>query len=99
MTLRNNITGDVLEVPPPNQTGDSVVKLNGEIIERVRYSDDPKYIATQSGLMFTRGDEWAAHLVRVLRERVPAAMVHRDSAKGPAHAPDGAGASNSSEPK
>ena len=60
--FRNEITGDVLELPPPNILGQGVVKLNGTIVERVLYSDESMMITLQNGSMLT-AEEWSKYIV------------------------------------
>lgn len=65
--LRHNHTGDTLEVPPPNRTGQSVVRFNGRIVEKVTYSDDNGgSVTTEDGRMFT-SQEWSDYLVEQLK--------------------------------
>lgn len=66
MKMRNEITGDVLEMPPPNSIGEAVVLLNGRIIERVLYSDATNSVTVGDGRMFAAGQEFAKYLVSVL---------------------------------
>lgn len=66
MTLKNKMSGDVLEVPPPDSLGHSVVKLNGIEIESVFYGEVG--ITLGSGRTFPDGDEFATYLVGRLRE-------------------------------
>lgn len=66
MTLRNDYTGDVLEIPPPNELGESVIRFNGRVVEAVLYSDENGGSATTGdGRMFTI-KEWPAYLVEQL---------------------------------
>ncbi len=69
MKMKNNLTGDVVEVPPPDNRGNSVVLFNGRIVERVTYSDLPEdsAVTTEGGKVFSTGDEWATYLVEKLR--------------------------------
>ena len=64
MKLRNERTGDVLSVPPPGPLGDSVVLLNGEVVERVLYGDDS--ITLGNGIMFKTGEGFAKYIVEKL---------------------------------
>src|ERR1700675_1852823 len=67
MKLQNNITGDVLEVPPPNRLGESVVLFNGSIVEHVFYSDEgPGSVPLGDGKQFI-GKGFADYLVEQLR--------------------------------
>lgn len=64
MRFRNERTGDVLEVPPPNEIGESVVLLNGAVIERVLYSDvGDGSVTLGDGRVFAAGEEFAAYIV------------------------------------
>lgn len=65
MKLFNRNTGDVLEVPPPDSLGQSVVRLNGRIVEHAFYGEQS--ITNGEGKVFPNGDEWAAYLVGRLR--------------------------------
>lgn len=67
-TFVNKVTGDILNVPPPDPTsGIGVVTLNGVIVERVIYSDEGVGSATtEDGRMFT-SKEWAQHILEQLR--------------------------------
>lgn len=53
MTLRNKLTGDVLEVPPPDEFGVSVVRFNGRVVERCIYSDETDTVTLSDGRSFT----------------------------------------------
>lgn len=67
MRLQNKITGDVLEIPPPDAEGRSVVLVNGRIVERVVYDDaDGGTTTTQDGRVY-RGGQWAQYLIEQLR--------------------------------
>ena len=67
MRMENNLTGDVLEVPPPDRFGRSVVAFNSRIVEKVVYSDvGSGAVTTEDGRVFT-SEEWAAYLVEQLR--------------------------------
>ena len=67
MKMQNNHTGDVIDVPPPDRTGGSVVRFNGRIVEKVIYSDvDGGSVTTEDGRVFT-SQEWSAYLVEQLR--------------------------------
>ena len=69
MRLKNNLTGDVLSVPPPGPLGDSVVLLNGQVVERVLYSDNGDGLITLgNGMTFPRGDGFPEYLVGRLYE-------------------------------
>jgi hypothetical protein len=63
MKLQHNHTGDVLEVPPPDHAGRSVVRFNSRIVEKVLYSDDNGgSVTTEDGRIFT-SQEWTAYLI------------------------------------
>lgn len=65
--FRNAETGDVLEVPPPNFAGRSVVRFNGKVVERVTYSDlEGGSVTTEDGRVYT-SKEWTGYLVEQLR--------------------------------
>ena len=65
-TFKNELTGDVVEVPPPDKEGRSVVKLNGEIIEQVTYSDeDGGYATTADGRKFVV-EAWVFHILGLI---------------------------------
>lgn len=63
MKLLNAQTGDVLEVPPPDSLGISVVRFNGRVVERVLYSDVTGSATTEDGRTFTPS-EWSAYIVQ-----------------------------------
>jgi hypothetical protein len=66
--LKNEVTGDVLEVPPPNSLGESVIILNGLTVEHVLYSDENGGSVTLgNGEMFRPGGGFADYLVEKLR--------------------------------
>lgn len=70
MKLRNEITGDILEVPPPDMLGASFVRFNGRIVETVLYSDnDGGSVTTVNGpiIRVFRDQEFSAYLVEQLR--------------------------------
>lgn len=63
----NKETGDVLEVPPPDFAGRSVVRFNGRVVERVTYSDvGDGSVTTEDGRVYTSKD-WPQYLVEQLR--------------------------------
>ena len=67
MKMQNDITRDVIDVPPPDQTGRSVVRFNGKIVERVTYSDlDGGSVTTDEGHILT-SEQWSDYLVKQLR--------------------------------
>ena len=68
MKLRNDITGDVLEVPPPDAMGESVILFNGSVVERVLYSDEGEGSVTLgNGRVFAAGNSFADYLVEKLK--------------------------------
>lgn len=66
MKFRNDRTGDIMEIPPPNKLGESVVKFNGRVVEHVLYSDTDNSATLGDGRKFT-SDEWAKFLTEQLR--------------------------------
>lgn len=67
MKLENDHTGDVLEVPPPDQRGRSVVRFNDRIVEKVLYSDaNGGSVTIENGRIFTT-EEWPVYLIEQLR--------------------------------
>jgi len=69
MRLQHKVSGDVLEVPPPDWRGYGVVRFNGRIVEKVLYSDkDGGTTTTEDGRVF-HGEEWALYLVEQMRIR------------------------------
>ena len=67
MKIQQGCTGDVFEMPPPDDSGRSVIKFNGCIVKRVTYSDaNGGSISTEDGRIFTP-HEWSAYLVEQLR--------------------------------
>jgi hypothetical protein len=64
MKMKNLITGDVMELPPPGDRGQSVVLLNGKVVEYVLYSDENGgSITLGDGRALKPGDEFAEYLV------------------------------------
>ncbi len=66
MILRNEITGDTLEVPPPDYLGASCVLFNGKEVETCLYSDATNSVTTGKGIMFTP-EGWSKYLQEQLR--------------------------------
>ena len=67
MNLKNEITGKVLRMPPPNEFGESVVTLNGEFLIRVLFSDaDGGTVTLEDGRILAAGLEFATYLVSLL---------------------------------
>ena len=67
LMMRDERTGDIVEVPPPDEMGRGVVIFNGQVVERCEYSDsDGGFVKTDNGRIF-RGKEWANHIVEQLR--------------------------------
>lgn len=67
MRLRNEVTGDILEVPPPDELGTSVVRFNGRVVETVLYSDVTNTATLGDGRVFGASGEFADYLVEQLR--------------------------------
>ena len=68
MKLQNTQTGDILEIPRPDEIGQSVVLLNGNIVARVLYSDDNGGSVTmEDGRMFTI-NQWVSYVADQLRK-------------------------------
>lgn len=63
MKMRDQRTGDVVEVPPPDQLGNGVVLFNGVVVERCVYRDPDT--TTCNGRVY-RGTEWATYIVKQL---------------------------------
>lgn len=65
MKLQHKSTGDIVEIPPPNQFGHSTVVFNGRIVERVIYSDEPgkPTVVTSDGRHFWSSDDWTDYLL------------------------------------
>lgn len=66
MKMQNKVTGDTIEIPPPDMAGHSVVLFNGRIVEHVTYSDNPPIILTASGHAFIE-NEFVDYLLSQLR--------------------------------
>lgn len=66
MKFKNQITGDVLEVPRPNRLGQSVILLNGAVIEQVLYSDVDNSVTLGDGRQFSAGKDFASYLLTKL---------------------------------
>ena len=68
MKMQNAITGDVLELPPPDALGQASILLNGHVIGTALFSDENGGTVTMGdGRMFPSGDAFADHLVEILR--------------------------------
>lgn len=55
MRFKNEITGDIMEVPPPDRLGASVVLFNGKVVEHVLYSDQDNSATLGDGQKFYEG--------------------------------------------
>ncbi len=66
MKLLNKKSGAILSVPPPNEIGESVVTINGKLLLRVFYGGTG--VTLEDGTNFKNGDEFAAHLVKMLEQ-------------------------------
>lgn len=67
MRFVNAISGDVVELPPPNELGEAVVILNGVVIERALFSDaDGGSVTLGDGRRFTAGRVFADYLVAMI---------------------------------
>jgi hypothetical protein len=64
--LQNSRTGDVLELPPPDAIGSSVVILNGAVVEHALYSDEDGSVTLGSGRKFLCTDDWVAYILERL---------------------------------
>jgi hypothetical protein len=71
MKLQNKATGDILEVPPPDQLGAAVVRLNGRIVERCLYSDAAGGSVTLGDGRVFSTSAWPAYLIERLRTGWP----------------------------
>jgi hypothetical protein len=70
MKMQNTITGDVLELPPPDSLGQASILLNGHVFETALFSDACGGTVTLGdGRMFKAGDEFANYLVGLIRPR------------------------------
>jgi hypothetical protein len=67
MKIRNAISGDVLECPPPNQIGETCVILNGVEIMQVLFSDAGGGTVTLGdGRQFSAGEYFADYLMSLI---------------------------------
>jgi hypothetical protein len=66
MRFEHKITGDIVELPPPDRLGDSCVIFNGKVVMKIRYADHPGRTITEDGRIFY-GDAWAAFVTEQLR--------------------------------
>jgi len=82
MRMMNRYTGDILELPPPNKLGESVIVLNGKVVEHVLYSDvNGGSITLGDGTMFEPGsDAFIAHVTKLPEPWVVAARPRRRTA-------------------
>jgi|GEM_PF-3818749 len=67
MRFKNKETGDVLELPPPDRLGASVVKFNGRVVEQCLYGYNPRSVTTGDGKVFDTPDEWRDYILRRMR--------------------------------
>lgn len=67
--MQNSITGSVLEMPPPDSLGATVIVLDGEVIERVLFSDVTGTATIGDGRMFKAGHEFATFMVSLLNSK------------------------------
>jgi hypothetical protein len=63
--LINERTSDVLEVPPPDESGAGVVKFNGRVVARCLYSDVTGSVTLGDGRCFGP-DTWAKFIIEQL---------------------------------
>lgn len=69
-SMRNNETGDTIELPPPDFWGRGSVIFNGRAVQQVLYSDvDDSTTLIETGRVF-HGREFALWLVEQLRNGV-----------------------------
>ena len=67
MRLQNAITGDVLELPTPDELGHADVILNGKVICTALFSDaNGGTVTLGDGRVFAAGDEFADFVTGVL---------------------------------
>lgn len=68
MKMKNEITGQVLEVPPPDELGHSVILLDGKVIESVLYSDESNSVTLGNGIVFRSPGGFAKYVVELLHD-------------------------------
>lgn len=68
MKMQNPVTGDVLELPLPNEIGEAVVLLNGVVVERALFSDAPgsPAVTLGNGQTFVSGNDFADYLMAMI---------------------------------
>ena len=67
MKLKNELTGDTLELPPPNELGESCVLFNGKVVASVLYSDETNSVTLGDGRIFSI-EEWPQFVVKNLKD-------------------------------
>ena len=65
MKPRNEKTGCVLSIPPPDELGASTITLNGKVLHHLLFTDDGQVILGD-GRIFKAGDEFAKFIVKEL---------------------------------
>ncbi len=69
MRMQNTKTGDVLEMTPPGSLGESVLKLNGVVIEHLLFSDETDTVTLGNGRMFRApSPEFTAYFISLLEK-------------------------------
>lgn len=70
MRMVNVITGDVAELPAPDQLGHTVLLLNGNVIEHVLLSDVTETATLGDGRVLAAGEEFASYVMGILQGRI-----------------------------
>jgi hypothetical protein len=66
LTLKNKVTGAVLELPHPDAFGQSTVRVNGKIVEHVLYSDENGEVITLGDGRTFDPQGWSEYIVQKL---------------------------------
>jgi hypothetical protein len=62
-------SGDVFEIPPPNEIGESALILNGVVLERLLFSDaGGGVVTTGDGRSYKAGPEFNAYCIGILAQ-------------------------------
>jgi hypothetical protein len=69
MTFRNDLTGDLMQLPPPDRLGCSCVKFNGVEVETILFSDvvGSVPVTLGDGMQFRTTDEFVNYLLERLK--------------------------------
>lgn len=67
MRMRNNCTGDILELPPPDAFGRSAILLNGKVLHHLLFCDADSSVRLGDGRKINTS-EFPSFIVDLLRK-------------------------------